>query len=199
MSYLDKEFDHLLQALKLEEQTLRRECDAAPAAEPAAAQAALRALGAAAVVQQVADARARWQALFPASAAPAEPAGAAQAVEGVSAAGKPSETTSAALPRDAYRLPILQALHDLGDRAAKEDVLDRVYRILEHALGPADLEPAPKQKEPRWFARANWCRQDLVLEGLLGTDATSGEWLLTAEGEAVLRDAAGASRDLPSA
>lgn len=93
-----------------------------------------------------------------------------------------------ALPKEEYWIPILSVLVEFGGRAHKQEVLHNVRERVKHRLNAADYEPTSKQQDPRWFNRASWARQDMVLEGLLAADSARGEWEVTDKGRKYLKD-----------
>lgn len=98
-----------------------------------------------------------------------------------------------ATPQTAFRLPILQALLELGGQGRTAEVLERVYAKVRHILKEVDLEPARTDRayEPLWRNRARWEAARLKREGLLAMG--EGLWALTDKGQAYLE----AQGDLP--
>ncbi len=91
-------------------------------------------------------------------------------------------------PKEAYRIPILRALVELGGRAPVQNVLERVFTEMENRLKPVDLQPLPSNpKEPRWRNAAMWERLRMVKEGLLRSDSPRGIWEITKLGREYLR------------
>ena len=85
------------------------------------------------------------------------------------------------LAMDAYHLPILQALVDLGGQASSRQVLDRVEVLMGDVLKGKDLE-RQESGEIRWRYRAQMSRLEMVKEKLLDSEAPHGTWKLTEHG-----------------
>lgn len=99
----------------------------------------------------------------------------------------PDEVT----PRDAYRLPILSVLVEKGGRATRTQVLDGVYVRVRSLLTSADLKGLPSNKgQIRWKNKAEWCRREMVEEGLLSDVSPRGVWEITEAGRRWLESAA---------
>ena len=95
-------------------------------------------------------------------------------------------------PEDAFRIPILEALVELGGSAEIGKVLDRVGRKVRSLLNEHDMKALPSDpKSIRWRNTAQWCRMTMVNEGLLKGDSPHGVWEITAAGKKTLE--AGAS------
>lgn len=91
-------------------------------------------------------------------------------------------------PEDAFRLPILESLAELGGRASMSDVLPLVEKKMKGTLNRFDYEPLPSHpKSIRWRNTAQWCRWSLVREGLMKGDSPTGIWEITDEGLRSLR------------
>jgi hypothetical protein len=89
-------------------------------------------------------------------------------------------------PTDAYWVPLLESVEELGGRAAASDVLDRMERRLSGVLRPADYELLPSGLSVRWRNRAQWQRKNMVMQGLLSRNSPHGIWEITPEGRAWL-------------
>lgn len=89
-------------------------------------------------------------------------------------------------PQESYRLPILEALEELGGSASVSEVLDRVHEKVKDRLTEYDRQPLPVSGEVRWRNAAMWCRYDMVKEGLLAGDSPRGIWEITPAGRAEL-------------
>lgn len=88
-----------------------------------------------------------------------------------------------------YYIPILQAVTDLGGKAAARDVVDRVGVMMKKQLKPADYELL-KRGEIRWRTSAHFARNDMVnvkRPPLLSPAAPRGWWEITADGRAYLQ------------
>jgi len=85
---------------------------------------------------------------------------------------------------DVFRVPILQALVQLGGSGPMAKVLDKVGRLMKSQLNEYDRSPLPYTPgSPRWRNTAQWARNELVKEGLLASDSPRGTWEITEEGE----------------
>jgi restriction system protein len=89
-------------------------------------------------------------------------------------------------PEGAYRVPILEALVELGGKAPVSAVLERVYTKLEGRLQPSDLEFVPSGQEERWRNTAKWARADLKEQGYLAANSPRGIWEITDAGRRYL-------------
>ncbi len=93
------------------------------------------------------------------------------------------------LPEDAYRVPILSALVELGGSAPLPDVLERVWVALQGRLTPLDLGALPSNpRYTRWRNRAQWCRNTMREEGLIAADSPHGIWEITDAGRRWLEE-----------
>ena len=91
-------------------------------------------------------------------------------------------------PEDAFRLPILQALVDLGGLAKVREVLERVEGRMRGQLSDADHQSLPSTPgTSRWYNTAQWSRNTMVNEGLLHSGSPRGTWEITAAGRDYLR------------
>lgn len=91
-------------------------------------------------------------------------------------------------PEDAFRLPILQALVELGGSADINKVLDLVGTKMEGTLNKYDRQSMTSDPgQTRWRNTAQWCRLALVREGLLQPDSPRGVWELSPEGRRALQ------------
>ena len=86
-------------------------------------------------------------------------------------------------PESAYRIPILEALVELGGKAKTSEVLDRVYEKMKGILNDFDHEPLPSvPSQPRWRHTAQIVRNKLVKEGLM-KKGERGFWEISEEGK----------------
>jgi len=84
---------------------------------------------------------------------------------------------------EAYYVPILQVLADLGGSGKVAEVLDRVGKKMKGILKKADYEPlASSPDNLRWRNAAQWARNSMVNEGLLKKDSPRGVWEITDKG-----------------
>jgi len=109
---------------------------------------------------------------FPAILRPAGPA-----------TGGPKLSRGPKTPEEAYRLPILKALVDLGGSGTIDAVLERVQAMMADRLNQYDLAPLLSDESlPRWRNTAQWARNALRAEGLLKPDSPRGLWELIPAG-----------------
>lgn len=97
-------------------------------------------------------------------------------------------------PQDAFRLPILEALVDMGGRGTVDAVLRRVEQKIGFKFTPWDKQMLPSGVMLRWRNTAQWCRLVLVHEGLLSSTSPRGVWEITPAGRGYLERA---NRGLP--
>lgn len=68
-------------------------------------------------------------------------------------------------PEDEFRIPILEALVELGGKAEMKEVLKKVEEKMKHKLNQHDHEGLPSNPSlKRWEKTAQWCRNTLVNE-----------------------------------
>ena len=89
-------------------------------------------------------------------------------------------------PENAYRVPILESIEELGGSAPVADILTRVERKMRHILKNIDYERLDSG-DIRWRNTARWCRNTMIMEGLLRNDSPHGVWEITEAGKAYLR------------
>lgn len=85
-------------------------------------------------------------------------------------------------PQQAYRQPILEALHELGGNASVGDVLQMVEKKLRPVLNEIDYQKLSSGADIRWRNTAMWERFSLVKEGLLKSGSPNGTWELSNRG-----------------
>jgi hypothetical protein len=85
-------------------------------------------------------------------------------------------------PEKVYRLPILEALHELGGSASVKDVLQVVEVKVKPLLNEFDYEKVPSGGDIRWRNTACWARFGLVKDGLLKSESPKGVWELSERG-----------------
>ncbi|BCB96158.1 hypothetical protein JZK55_10800 [Dissulfurispira thermophila] len=86
-------------------------------------------------------------------------------------------------PEDEFKIPILEALIELGGKAEMKAVLKKVYSKMKDRLNQYDLSPLPSNpKQARWENTAQWARNTMVSEGLLSPDSPRGIWEITEKG-----------------
>ena len=91
-------------------------------------------------------------------------------------------------PNRAYRIPILEALLELGGSARSRDVLTIVESKMKSKFRAVDYEQTQGRRVPRWRNAAEWERNTMKNEGLISADSPTGIWEITQEGRAYLRE-----------
>ena len=93
---------------------------------------------------------------------------------------------------DAFRVPVLQALVQLGGSASVTDTVDIVGELMKDELNDYDRSPLPSMpSSTRWRNTAQWARLGLVQEGLMASDSPRGTWEITERGRRWLSQQAG--------
>jgi len=86
-------------------------------------------------------------------------------------------------PEDAFCIPILQSLIELGGSAPVSDVLDKVEAKMRSQLNAYDRSPLPSDSTlTRWRNTAQWARKAMVQKGLMSSDSPRGIWEITEAG-----------------
>jgi Mrr N-terminal domain len=91
-------------------------------------------------------------------------------------------------PVEAYWLPTLLALVELGGRARRDEVVELVGKKMQNVLTPDDKDLLPSGVEVRWKNRVAWQRENMKRRGLLRGDSPSGIWEVTEAGRQWLQD-----------
>ena len=91
-------------------------------------------------------------------------------------------------PESQYKIPILQALIELGGRGEVNDILVKVYEKMKDILKPIDLQDLPSGTDFRWRNTARWARNTMINEGLLRKDSPRGVWEITEKGLNYLKE-----------
>ena len=90
-------------------------------------------------------------------------------------------------PQEAFVMPILRALQDLGGQAQMQLVLERVGAELKGQFREVDHLPLQSDpKRARWKNTAQWSRNTMVEDGLLKKDSPWGIWEITEAGSRYL-------------
>jgi len=89
-------------------------------------------------------------------------------------------------PESAFRIPILDALIQLGGRGRVRDILKIVGDKMKDILKPVDYDLLPSKNSVRWQNTARWERFTMVKEGLLSSDSPQGVWEITEKGREYL-------------
>ncbi|MCB8944530.1 MAG: winged helix-turn-helix domain-containing protein [Ardenticatenaceae bacterium] len=91
-------------------------------------------------------------------------------------------------PEEAFRLPILQTLVEMGGSGIVREVLTQVEKMLRQELSDADYETLPSTPNtPRWYNTAQWARNSMVNEGLLRDNSPRGTWEISEKGRDYLQ------------
>jgi len=86
-------------------------------------------------------------------------------------------------PEEAYRIPILEVLTEMGGSGPVAEVLDCVGRKMQEILKPYDFEPLTSDpRNLRWRNAAQWARNRLMSEGLLKNNSPRGIWEISERG-----------------
>jgi predicted transcriptional regulator len=88
-------------------------------------------------------------------------------------------------PRNAFRVPILEALIELGGKGKVSEILEKVEMKMRFELKPIDYERL-NSGAIRWVNTAQWERYLMIQEGLLKTDSPRGIWEITEKGKQFL-------------
>lgn len=91
-------------------------------------------------------------------------------------------------PQEAFRIPTLTALEEFGGRGGVQQVIDRVGELMRAVLNETDRGVLSDRRSIRWRNTVQWCRWDMVKEGLLASDSPSGIWEITEKGREYLRE-----------
>ncbi len=88
---------------------------------------------------------------------------------------------------DAFYLPILKALDEMGGSAHIKDVLARVGQLMKEVLKEVDYQPVSSDGNLlRWRNTAQWARQNMVYKGLLKNNSPRGFWEISEAGRQYL-------------
>lgn len=137
---------------------------------------------------RVAEAREEWRKLVPPDVD--EPAATPEAAAAVAERRNLGRLQRGVrTPEEAYRLPILRALAEMGGSALMGDVLIRVEQLMRSTLRQVDYEPlASNPEEPRWRNAGAWARNTMVKEGLLKQNSPWGVWEIAEAGRRYLTE-----------
>jgi hypothetical protein len=90
-------------------------------------------------------------------------------------------------PGEAFVIPILQALEEMGGNGRVPTVLDQVGQSMAGCLNEHDLAKL-KSGQVRWRNTAQWARLDMKKQGLLASNSPRGTWEVTDQGRAYLAE-----------
>ena len=99
---------------------------------------------------------------------------------------KPRIKAEGRTPEWEFRIPILEALIDLGGHAHCQRVKNWIGLEMVNLLTEADRETLSDGKTIRWENSVHWERQALVDEGLLYPSRRMGIWEITPAGREVV-------------
>ena len=92
-------------------------------------------------------------------------------------------------PEEAFRMPILESLVELGGSAPMSEVLNLVERKMKRILNDYDRQLLPSDRRSvRWRNTAQWCRNAMVKEGLMKDNSPYGIWEISDKGRSWLAD-----------
>lgn len=91
-------------------------------------------------------------------------------------------------PRQAFRIPILEALIELGGKGKTDEILKKVESKMKNILKSVDYEKLPSGVEIRWRNTAQWERYVMVQDGLLRSDSPIGIWEITEKGRSFFKE-----------
>lgn len=81
----------------------------------------------------------------------------------------------------AYEMPILRVLAERDGEASRREIQSAVFKVVEASLSDLDRETLPSG-EPRWAARLDKARSNLMQVGCLKSDSPRGVWELAGPG-----------------
>ncbi|MEM5872034.1 MAG: winged helix-turn-helix domain-containing protein [Candidatus Aenigmatarchaeota archaeon] len=99
---------------------------------------------------------------------------------------RPKNKKGKKTPHAEFRIPVLEALAELGGSAESIEVIKRVGEKMKDKLKDDDFEPLPSNGEIRWENAVRWCRLQLIFDGLLSPHSPRGIWEITEEGKKYL-------------
>jgi len=95
-------------------------------------------------------------------------------------------------PDEAFKVPILQALENLGGSAKNTEVFAELEKLMKDQFTIYDWQSLPSNKKSlRWKNTAAWARLTLVKEGFLSRTSPRGIWEITEAGIKHLNDKKG--------
>src|SRR5262245_44655306 len=86
------------------------------------------------------------------------------------------------LPQKEFRVPLLQALVELGGEAPVKQIREVMEKKMAPRLLASDYENV-SSGDPRWWNAICWERNELVNEGLMRDDSERGVWAISGSGE----------------
>jgi len=85
-------------------------------------------------------------------------------------------------PEREYRIPILEALLEMGGEGRVKKVLEKVEAKMRDRLTSVDYKKTPSGTRVRWKTYAMWERKNMINDGLLKKDSPYGIWEITDKG-----------------
>ena len=92
-----------------------------------------------------------------------------------------------AIPQKEYRIPILEALFEMGGKGTQKEVFEIIEEKMKDRFNNLDLEILKDGYTIRWQKMAAWQRYSMVREGLLRSDSPRGVWEITEKGREYLQ------------
>lgn len=134
----------------------------------------------AAFQSKVRDLRSEWRAMHPEPGVEPEPE---PAKPPISKKDLGRLNRGLRTPDELYRLPLLEALIELGGSGQVQAVTDLVGKKMAGILNDYDREPLPSDGTTlRWRNTVAWMRNTLVEEGLLRNGSKRGTWEISDAG-----------------
>jgi restriction system protein len=92
---------------------------------------------------------------------------------------------------DEFRIPILKSLVEMGGKGEMRKVLEKIYPKMKGRLNRYDMDAlSSNSTQRRWENTAQWCRNTMVMEGLLSSNSPRGIWEITAKGKTTVGNSA---------
>ncbi len=85
------------------------------------------------------------------------------------------------LPQKEFRLPLLEAIYELGGHAQTSRLREVMEKRMAPRLSDSDYELV-SSGDPRWWNAVCWERNNLVNEGLFRRNSERGVWELSEKG-----------------
>ena len=90
-------------------------------------------------------------------------------------------------PIEAFWVPVLVVLEEMGGSGSAAEVLNMVGELMAGKLSKFDLDTL-KSGQIRWRNTAQWARHRMKEAGLLAADSPHGTWEITERGRAYRRE-----------
>lgn len=91
-------------------------------------------------------------------------------------------------PQREYRIPILEALMEMGGGGRVKDILEKVEAKMKDKLTQIDYKKLPSGTYVRWKNYAMWGRFKMINDGLLKKGSPRGIWEITDKGQSYLSE-----------